>query len=210
MLTELTSPAYAPFALAFLVMLGVGIIEAVGLGLGHIDADAQLGSVETDTGLLDWLGIGSDLPLLIWLTSFLGCFSLAGVMMQQASTALFGSPLHWTVASGTALVAGLIANRFVAGGIAKIFPGFETTAIAAEDLVMRRGVILEGTARRHHPARAKVVDQFNQAHFIMVEPEYDDDVIATGETALLIRKEGTIFFALPDSEKLTKLIDEIS
>ena len=68
----------------------------------------------------------------------------------------------------------------------------------AEDLIMRRGVILEGAARRGHPARAKVLDQHKQAHYVMVEPHNDDDIIAQGETAMLVRKEGTIFFGLPD------------
>jgi hypothetical protein len=43
-----------------------------------------------------------------------------------------------------------------------------------------------------------VLDQHKQAHFIMVEPQYDSDIIGTGETALLVRKEGNIFFGLPD------------
>ena len=184
-------------------MLGVGIIEAIGLGLGDTHGDS--GVADLDVGLLDWLGIGAHLPLLIWLTSLLGCFSLLGVVVQQMSSALLGSPLHWGAAAGATAIPSLIANRFVAGGIAKIFPGFETTVVAVEDLIMRRGVVLEGSARRNHPARAKVVDQHKQAHFVMIEPEYDGDVIATGETALLIRKEGTTFFALPDRDKSLKI-----
>jgi hypothetical protein len=33
----------------------------------------------------------------------------------------------------------------------------------------------------------------------MVEPHHDDHVIAQGETALLVRKEGAVFFVLPDA-----------
>jgi hypothetical protein len=61
-------------------------------------------------------------------------------------------------------------------------------------------VILEGAARRGNPARAKVVYQHGQAHYVMVEPHYDDDVIGQGETALLVRKDHLIFFGLPDTD----------
>ena len=40
--------------------------------------------------MLDWLGLGGELPILIWLTSLLGCFTLAGVAIQQGATALAG------------------------------------------------------------------------------------------------------------------------
>lgn len=33
----------------------------------------------------------------------------------------------------------------------------------------------------------------------MVEPHHDTDVIAEGETALLVRRDGSIFFVLPDA-----------
>jgi len=190
------TPAYAPFAVAFIVMIGIGLIEAVGLGLGqfHLDADADVHS----GGALDWLGIGSDLPILIWLTALLGCFTVFGVALQQAATALLGAPLQWWAASGAALVAGGLANRFAVAGLVRILPGYESTAILTDDLLMRRGTVLEGAARRGHPARAKVVDQHGQAHYIMIEPHYEGDVIAQGETALLIRRDGPMFFALPD------------
>jgi hypothetical protein len=190
------TPEYAPFAIAFLVMVGVGLIEAIGLGAGQIDSVSDF---DTHGGTaLDWLGAGGSLPILIWLTSLLACFTLFGVAIQQVMTLMFGEPMHWMLASAGALLIGGVANRFVASGLVKILPAYETTVIESEDLIMRRGVILEGAARRGHPARAKVLDQHKQAHYVMVEPHNDDDVIAQGETAMLVRKEGSIFFGLPE------------
>jgi hypothetical protein len=40
----------------------------------------------------------------------------------------------------------------------------------------------------------------------MVEPHEDSDAIAAGETALLVRREGQIFFALPDRHTLLQSI----
>ena len=62
--------------------------------------------------------------------------------------------------------------------------------------------LLEGAARRGAPARAKVVDQYGQAHFVMIEPHHDGDVITSGATALLVRREGKLFYALPDAPSL--------
>lgn len=196
------TPAYAPFAIAFVVMIGIGLIEAVGLGIGHLDLDADV-HAETDSGgLLDWLGLGRELPILVWLTSLLGCFTLAGIAIQQGATAVTGSPLHGGLASGGALILGSLLNTFAANGLARIMPGFETSVISTDDFLRRRGTILEGTARRGSPARAKIIDQHGQAHFIMVEPHDDADAIATGETALIVRRDGKLFYALPDANAL--------
>jgi hypothetical protein len=192
------TPEYALFSGAFLLMIGVGLIEAIGLGIGQIDSGAGIDLNAHDGNPLDWLGIGSGLPILVWLTSLLGCFTFAGVGIQQIMTLVTGEPLHWALASAGALIIGGIANRFVASALVKIIPAYETTVIESEDLIMRRGVILEGASRRGHPARAKVLDQHKQAHYVMVEPHNDDDVIAQGETTMLVRREGTIFFGLPD------------
>jgi hypothetical protein len=87
------TPAYAPFAIAFVIMIGIGLIEAIGLGLGHLDLHADVHAEADGGGMLDWLGLGHELPILIWLTSLLGCFTLSGIAIQQGATALTGGPL---------------------------------------------------------------------------------------------------------------------
>lgn len=205
MFVQFLTPPYLPFALAFVVMIGIGVIEAIGLGLGHFNLDGDAG-LDGHQGLLDWLGLGGELPILIWLTSLLGCFTLTGVAIQQGVTAVVGAPLSWGTASVGALVVGIFLNTLAANGLARIMPGFETTVITSDDLLRRRGTILEGTARRGAPARAKVVDQHGQAHFIMVEPHNDTDAIASGASALIVRREGQLFFVLPDGHTLLQPI----
>ena len=192
------TPDYVPFTVAFVVMFGIGLLEAIGLGFGSLDLHADIGGDVDGPDLLGWLGLGDGLPILIWLTSLLGCFTLSGVVIQQVATGVFGAPLHGGIASGGAAVIGLIGNIFAARGLARIMPGYESTVVSVEDLLMRRGTILEGTARRGHPARAKVIDQHGQAHYVMVEPHNDSDVVAPGETALLVRRAGPTFFVVPD------------
>ena len=198
------TPDYAIFTIAFLVMLGIGTIEGIGLGVGHLGLDTHLESgIDTDgiahTGVLDWLGLKSGLPTLVWLTSLLGCFTVAGVAIQQILSSVLGAPLHWSIASLCALAVAVVVNGFASAGLARILPEYESSIIDTDDLIMRRGVVLEGVAIRGRPARAKVVDQHGQAHFVMVEPHLDDDVVSQGETALLVRRDGPLFFMQPDT-----------
>ncbi|MET0240354.1 MAG: OB-fold-containig protein [Sphingobium sp.] len=199
MLALFLSPDYSVFTVAFVIMLGIGLIEAIGLGLGQFDLGLDANADADGIGVLDWLGLKSGLPILIWLTSLLGCFTVVGVAVQQGATVMLGAPLHWMAAGGIALVIGGLINRFASAGLARIMPEYESTVIEVEDLIMRRGTVLEGTARRGHPARARVVDQHGQAHYVMVEPHDDTGAIAQGETALLVRRHGTLFFAQPDA-----------
>lgn len=199
MLATFLTPAYLPFAVALLVMLGIGLIEAIGLGLGHLDLHVD-GGAEGHDGVLDWLGLSGELPILIWLTSLLGCFTVIGVAVQQGATALSGGPLAWPLASAAALVGGGLLNTVVAHGLARIMPGYESSVISTDDLLRLRGTILEGTARRGAPARAKVVDPHGQAHIVMVEPHEDAGAIRAGERALLVRREGQLFFALSEQD----------
>jgi len=204
MLAQLLTPDYAVFSGALVLMIGIGLIEALGLGLGHLDlgtdmdTDLDASSIHAP-GVLDWLGLRSGLPVLIWLTSLLGCFTIAGVAVQQIAAVLFGSPLHWGIASIAALGLGGVANGAVSSGLTRILPAYESTVIDTDDLIMRRGTVLDGVARRGHPARAKVIDRHGQAHYVMVEPHLDSDSIGHGETALLVRRTGTLFFMQPDS-----------
>lgn len=201
MIAQFLTSAYLPFTFSFVLMCGIGLIEAVGLGLGHLDFDGHA-EIDADGGVLDWLGLGGELPILVWLTSLLACFTLTGTALQQGATSLAGAPLPWVLASAASLVVGALLNTFVANGLARIMPRFETTAITTDDLVRMRGIVLEGTARRGSPARAKVIDHHGQAHFVMVEPHDDADAIATGETALIVRRDGKLFYGLPDREVL--------
>ncbi|RYD20796.1 MAG: DUF1449 family protein [Spirochaetia bacterium] len=197
------TPAYLPFVFSFVLMIGIGLIEAIGLGLGHLDLDCD---IDTDGGFLAWIGLGGEVPILIWLTSLLACFTIVGIALQQGATALTGAPWPWVLACGLALVTGAMLNTLAVNALVRIMPGFETTVISTDDLLRTRGTILEGTARRGSPARAKVIDHHGQAHYVMVEPHDDATAIASGETALLVRREGKLFYALPDTNALLQSI----
>jgi len=199
MFEQLLTPAYAVFAASFVLMIGIGLVEAVGLGIGHFDLDLEIGEPDGWV-VLDWLGFRSGLPILVWVTSLLGCFTLTGLAIQQAAEAVFGVAMPWVVAVPVALMAGFVANAFASGMVARFMPEFETTVVDREALLRRRATVLEGEARRGAPARAKVVDQHGQAHYVMVEPHDDGDTLGQGESGLLVRQDGPLFFIIPDRE----------
>jgi hypothetical protein len=199
-------PGNLPFSVALLVMLMIGAAEAVGLGVGgvHVDMHADLHAEGPD--LLAWLGIGK-VPLLVVLVVLLALFGLIGMAIQQLAVAFWGAPLSPWLAAPAALVGALPLTGIGARGLARILPADETTAIGLGQLVGRRAEIVIGEAKRGSPARAKVRDLHGQTHYVMVEPTDDDLSLATGDTALLVRREGELFYGLPDGHPLYTALD---
>lgn len=188
--------AYAPFTIAFLVMCGIGLIEAIGLGIGALDLHADIDA--DGSSFLQWLGFGEDMPILIWLTSLLACFVLVGFGIQQGGEALNGAPFAPLMAVAGAVPGAFILNFFAANLLHRIIPKEETTAIRPDELVGTRAIVLESPAKRGRPVRGRVTDRHGQAHYVMVEPNDDDAVIASGRMALLVRREGPTFYAIED------------
>jgi hypothetical protein len=197
----LLAPENLPFAVALVLMLMIGAVEAVGLGVGAVGIDAH-GDVHGDAGdLLGWLGVGR-IPLLMVIVVLLALFGLIGIAGQQLAEALLGRPLSPWLAGPAAFLAALPLTGLGARGLARILPGDETTAIALDDLVGRRATIVVGNARQGCPARASVRDRHGLAHYVMVEPTDERQSVGEGGTVLLVRREGDIFIGLADGEPL--------
>ena len=184
-------------------MLGLVLLQVIGLGdmLDGADADVDL-DLDIDgansagflEGTLSLLGIGR-VPFLIWLMLFLLVFAGIGVLGQQTIIGLAGSPLATWLAGLGAGAAALPTTGLLSRPLGHLLPQDETSAVSVESLVRRDAQIQTGSARRGSPARGKVIDQFGQPHFVMVEPHDDDAVLVEGETVMLVRKEGQTFYA---------------
>lgn len=192
---------YAPFTISFILMCGIGLIEAVGLGLGSLDLDAHVDAhADGDASSpLHWLGLGDEMPILIWLTSLLACFTIVGFGIQQACEAVLGAALSWPLATAAAVPAALVLNFFAANALHRIMPRTETTAISPDQLVGRRGTMV-GTAAPGRPARARIVDQHGQAHYVPVLPHHDQ-TIPEGNEVLLVKRENDVFHAITNDEQ---------
>ncbi len=204
MLDFFLAPENLPFSVALLVMLLIGLVEAIGLGAGaaHLDVHA-----DGDTDLLGWLGLG-EVPLLILIVVFLALFGMIGITIQQVAAALAGVPMAPWNAAALAFVASLPLLGVSARALARILPRDETTAVGLDNLLGKRATVTVGVARRGSPAQARVRDVHGQVHHVMMEPNGDQDAVAQGETVLLVRREGNLFIGLIDGDALIPRLDD--
>lgn len=202
----LLEPHNLPFALSLGALFGIGLLQLIGAGdlfdgAGdvEIDLDADVADGLEASGFLDGafsvLGIGR-VPFLIWLSSLLFVFTLTGVVGQALISGATGSPLSAGLAALLAGGASLPLNGLAIRPIEAVLPKDETTAVGLGSLVRRDAVIQTGTARAASPARAKVKDAFGHPHFVMVEPHDAGAELIEGETVLLVRREGELFFGV--------------
>jgi hypothetical protein len=208
MLAMLGQPENMVFAAALLLMLLIGVVEAVGLGAGSFGADlpADLDADGIGGDLLAWLGVGR-VPLLVLLIAVLAIFGIVGLSGQQAATALLGGPASGWIAGPLAAAAALPLTGFAARGLARVLPGEETTAVELDELVGRSATIVTGRAEYGSPARARAVDRFGQAHHVMVEPDRPGPRFGEGEPVLLVRQEGHLFRAIARGDALLPRLD---
>ena len=195
-MTLFMAPQTMPFGVAMLVMIGIGVIEGIGIFAAASPSELiehyfHLDHPEID-GPLGWLHIGR-VPLLVLLILLLLGFALGGYAIQLFWHGLFGSYLPALVAVVPAGFIGL-ANVHVLGGLlAKILPKDETSAVSEQSLLGRAGVVVTGTARRGMAAEVKVRDQHGNAHFLMLEPDLDGEEFEQGSVVLVVSKHGALY-----------------
>ena len=194
MLGLLAAPEAIVFTAALVLMLLIGLVEAIGLGASGFDLDSgvDLDHADGSGGLLGLLGFGRA-PLLVVLVAFLAAFGVIGLAGQQLAAMLTGGLLRPLIAVPAAVVAALPVTALLGRVLARVMPHDETTAFNVADLAGRTATITVGRAREGSPARARVVDPHGQAHHVLVTPNDPAVTFEEGDTVLLVRREGDIF-----------------
>lgn len=200
------------FSVSLCLMLLLGIFECLLLVLGassqgfldqfipdDLGNSKSLGiDLDTDQSLfvqfLDWLYLGR-IPVLIWLIIFLTVYALFGFAMQALYFSFTQQYLAIWIAAPASLFLCMPLVRIVAATIAKILPKDETTAIHSDELIGRTALIILGEARQNYPAQAKVLDQFGQTHYILVEPKLNI-TFSQGQEVVLTQKTVNGFQAI--------------
>ena len=149
---------------------------------------------------LDWLYIGR-LPLLIWFIVFLTIYGLSGLVIQALFQRFTDTYLNAWIIVPACLFLVMPLVRLVAKVLEKFLPKDETTAIYSEQLIGRSALIILGNARMNSPAQGKVYDQFNQVHYVLLEPE-EDIVLQQGETVILTQQTNVGFKAILDKQTI--------
>jgi len=194
-----------PFSVALILMIALSVIEGLSLLFGSsglsatldsaldldldadIDIDAGAGAGSAASGLLSWLHVGK-VPVLILLILFLTSFGLAGIVIQMIARGFFGDFLSVWIASAGAFLVTIPSLRLGGSVLEKILPKDESSAVSLNALIGRAGVIVIGTARVGVAAQARVRDVHGLSHYVMVEPDQENEVFETGTEILLVKR----------------------
>ena len=184
-----------PFSIPLAVIVVLTTFEVLTLMLGvsmlNILDDFIDFEIDVDNGMSS-SGIGhliciDKVPFVIWLCIFLGCFGVTGVALNQISTEIFVTPLPFWVSVPTAFFVGLIPARVFAKIVGRFMPKVESSAIDIDALAGAIGQITIGKATFENPAEAKVNDQHQQIHYVMVRPGRGEE-LSQGEDLVLFEK----------------------
>ena len=199
MITSLfTAPETWPFGVAFALIVGIALIEGLGMLVSLSPSnwlDDLLPDVDGDTGLdrvLGWLYIGK-VPSLVLLVLFLMGYAIFGYSLQKVAHGLLGGYLPVWLAGLVAVAPGMATVRSLGALIAHIIPRDETSAVSEMSLIGRHGIVSAGAARRGLAAQARVRDAHGRTHYLMVEPDLDDEVFDEGAQILIVRKAGAFY-----------------
>jgi hypothetical protein len=195
----LTSPDNLPFTVAFCIMIGIAVIEGIGVFVAMspsqlLDSWIPESSANLE-GALGWLHVGR-VPVLVLLVLFLAGFSSGGYLTQMSAHALSNAYLPAFIASIPGVLAGLGTVRGIGGIFARTIPRDESTAVSHMTLIGRAGIVIIGTARQGLAAETKVRDQHGISHYLMVEPDVPDETFEQGDEVLIVKKAGAVYRAI--------------
>lgn len=198
MLELMDRPELLPFMVALVLTLLFFIFELLSLMLGGGSdwADGLLPEALVDGsfgGLLNWLYVGR-VPLLMVLIIFWTVFGLLGLVLQYAVFLLFGTPLPSLLATALVFALSLPLVRLLGGGLYKILPKDETSAIDSGELIGRVGTVVIGVATKDSAAQIKVKDLNGQTHYVMALA--DSEPLPQGQSVLLVAKKAATFTAI--------------
>lgn len=189
------APETLPFGIGLALIVAIALLEGIGMMISLSPSnwlDDMLPEVDSESGLdklLGWLHLGK-VPSLVLLVLFLTGYTVFGYALQMACHGLLGFYLPGWLAGVIAVPSGLATVRGLGALIARIIPKDETSVVSEQTLIGRTGTVSAGVARRGLAAQARVKDAFGRTHYLMVEPDLDDEVFEEGTQVLIVRKVG--------------------
>lgn len=189
----------AALILMFVIAALEGVFMLIGIGLSnifdnlfhdiHLDSHIHLETNSLSIGsLFNWLNKGS-LPLGIWFIMFLTYFGLTGIYLNETIKAYIHLelPMFALVLMTIVIIAPLLRTTSVY--LSKILPKDENYAVSKATFIESIAEIMTGTARINYPAEAKLIDIYNQVHFIMVEPIREEESFKEGDKVYILKED---------------------
>ena len=204
MLADLFVPQSLPFAVALGLMLIITFTEVLGMLMGmapsaafdsilpEFDMDAEIDAevdVEAPDGtlsqVLGWLCFGK-VPALVLLVIFLAAFGLCGLALQSFFHGVTGFYIPALIALLPALLLAFPFTRFIALRLSKVMPKEHTEAVSQSSFIGKIATITRGEAKRGLPAEGKTKDTHGQTHYLLIEPDHDEENFPQGSKVLIV------------------------
>lgn len=184
-----------PFTCAVLLLIGITLIEGLGLLAGmsfsgwldHLIPEIAPDVAGLSDSWLGWLHVGR-VPLLVLLVVLLTAFAAIGYLLNILALALLGRYLPALLSAPLAFIGALPVLRGCGATLARLIPMDESSAEPLAKLVGQVATIINGTARLNYPAQARVKNSHDQTLYIHVEPDHPEMQFVTGESILLVRQ----------------------
>jgi hypothetical protein len=207
---ELFLPEWAPFTIALLVMLAIGLVELASLLIGFSPSSAiesALPEIELDAPdgsgaelgpfslILGWFSVGR-LPFLVILVIFLTTFGLAGYIVQWWVYWVMGGPLSAWLAAIPAFLAAIFTTRHLGRWLGRIFPRDHSEAASQRELIGSYATIIRGEAKPGQPAEAKAQDLRGRSHYVLLEPSDADTTYKAGDRVFIVGQEKNVYRAV--------------
>jgi hypothetical protein len=143
-------------------------------------------------GVFNWLGFGK-IPATMVFALFLGYFAIAGLSINWFTNQMVGFTWPPLLSAPFAVILAMLPLRVASSVISRVMPKDFSSAVSVDELVGQRAVITTGTATAEHNAEARVVDRFNETHYVRVKPIDPTDSIPSGTQVYLDKREAGYF-----------------
>jgi Inner membrane protein YqiJ, OB-fold/Inner membrane protein YqiJ, N-terminal len=206
-MTFLLDANNTPFIISLTMLILLAIIELIALfsGFGvlqwlnkiniHHDMDGAHVEAGIVTELLNWMKL-NQLPFAIVFVLMLMSFSVIGFTIQLIAYQL----TRLTISEFFAIIIVIILMcplmRLLIPIFVYILPNEKTDVVSLDSFIGRQAVIILGEAREGFSAQAKVKDEHNRSHYVMVEPDIKGDVFKENDKVLLVKRNKSIFLAI--------------
>lgn len=169
-----------------------GLLPEVELGDGDAGPAPGVANPSVADAILSWFNVGK-VPFIVTFLVFLFLFGALGLNVQSVIYNTFGGYARYWLAGPIVLVAVLLPLKWANALLGKILPKDETMAVSSDTFVGRSATITIGEATHTLAAEAKLADQFQHTHYIMVLADNQEDRFPQGSKVLVVGRKGANF-----------------
>ena len=195
-----------PYLVALIILAQIGLLETllmvIGLGMSSLldnllpdlDVDAP-GEAGFLSATLDWLQVGK-VPTIFLLILILAFFSVFGFAMQLVAGLFLSGGLTSYIVAPLAFAFGILTTRRAAMAIARFIPMEESQAVEKDQLIGKIARVVLGGGCHEKATQAKVTDENQKTHYVLVKAAYEGVSLRAGEEILLLDRKGSIYHAV--------------